>query len=106
MRYKSNPKHHPASPGRRGTRCPQDIDAQRAHQLLQGSVQDGQKRYATDGELAYCAYCDDPEQDVWHGFPVQWDEVPEKIRRSWITQDAVKRSTINRANRGTRRNQR
>ena len=97
MLYKSNPKHHPASPGRRGTRCPQHIDAQRAQQLLQSSVLDGQKRYATDGQLAYCAHCHDSVQDLWHGFPVEWDDVPEKIRRSWIQQRLVRRSTINRA---------
>ena len=47
--------------------------------------------------MAYCAHCDDPVQDLWHGFPVEWDDVPEKIRRSWIRQRLVRRSTINRA---------
>ena len=47
MRYESNPKHSdPWQRGRRGARCPRDIDSVRAQQLLSASEVSGKKRYA------------------------------------------------------------
>lgn len=100
MQYEPNPKHKPIpSPGRRGSICPMDADAAR---LLANSVPHGRKRFATDGDWAYCAHCHDGSRDLWHGFPVGWDEVPMKIVNDWIEQGAVKRSTVRRAARRQR----
>ena len=54
MRYESNPKHSdPWQRGRRGARCPPDIDAAQAQQLLSTSVSDGNKRYAVSEDRAF-----------------------------------------------------
>ena len=66
MRYESNPKHSdPWQRGRRGARCPSDIDAEQAQELLSSSAVFGNKRYAVFQGQAFCAQqhgC-----DVWHG---------------------------------------
>ena len=43
------------SHGRKGSMCPREISGQGAQKLLDESVFEGEKRYATDGEHAYCA---------------------------------------------------
>ena len=94
VQYRPRNKHKQyPSPGRRGSICPKDVDAP---QLLRDSVPDGNQRYATDGERAYCAQCDDPEQDIWHGYPVSWNDVPQKIVNGWINERLVRRSTVRR----------
>jgi hypothetical protein len=63
--------------------------------LLEGSVQDEDgKRYATDGERAYCAQGHAPGRV--HGYPVGWKEVPERVRRGWLGEGMVKRRSIQR----------
>lgn len=81
MQYEPNPKHKPMpSPGRRGSICPQGVNGA---QLLAESVLDGKKRYATDGIDAFCAQQHDSERDLWHGYPVNWTDVPPMIRKRW-----------------------
>lgn len=94
VKYEPRLKHkrYP-SPGKRGSLCPKDVDPVR---LLRDSVPDGNQRYATDGERAYCAQCDDPVQDIWHGYPVPWNDVPQKIVNAWIRNRLVRRSTVRR----------
>ena len=100
MQYEPSPKHKPnPSPGRRGSICPRDADASR---LLSLSVPHGQKRYATDGQQAYCAQCHDYTQGLWHGYPVDWNEVPAKIVNDWIRSDVVRRRTAMQAGRRSR----
>ncbi len=99
MRYEPNPKHKPAAPGRRGSRCPRDADA---GTLLENSTPHKQKRYATDGRQAYCAQCHDGERDVWHGYPVDWNEVPPAIVNDWVATNAVARRTVRQGNRRRR----
>jgi hypothetical protein len=100
MDYQPNPKHKPTpSPGRRGSICPQGVDASR---LLSQSVLIGRKRDATDGEGAFCAQCHDTERDLWHGYPVGWREVPTDVVSEWLKQSLVDGRTIRRARRHRR----
>ncbi len=93
MRYEPNPKHkEPWQRGARGSLCPPGIDAAA---LLAESVADPDKpgkRYATDGTLAYCGHEHAP--GCWHGFPVEWRSVPEKLRRQWLAAKLVTRRTV------------
>lgn len=97
MEYQPNPKHKPIpSPGRRGSICPSGVDSSR---LLAGSVLVGQKRYATDGNSAFCAQCHDGERDLWHGYPVGWNEVPPQIVKTWIGSGLISRRVAQRTRR-------
>lgn len=91
--YEANPKHkHPWQHGARGSLCPDDLTPDDALGLLRDSVEVDHKRYATDGQRAFCAQMHAP--DTWHGYPVGWKEVPESIRRQWVADGAVKRRSI------------
>ena len=97
MQYEPNPKHKPVpTPGRRGSICPRQTDAE---QLLADSVLVGKKRYATDGDSAYCAQCHDHAGDRWHGYPVDWNEVPPPLVLDWIKVGAVRRRVVRQAKR-------
>lgn len=97
VQYEPNPKHKPVpTPGRRGSICPTHADAD---QLLADSVLVGKKRYATDGESAYCAQCHDHVGDRWHGYPVDWNEVPPPLVLDWIKVGAVRRRVVRQAKR-------
>ena len=100
MKYEPNPKHKSMpAPGRRGSICPPDVDAM---QLLEGSVLRHDKRYATDGDQAFCAQCHDREKDLWHGYPIDWGDVPPKILKDWFDDGAVAQRTVKRARRRRR----
>jgi len=62
--------------------------------LLQASVLSGKKRYATDGERAFAG--EEHATGVWHGWPVGWMEVDEKVRNTWVDEGRVKRSSVQR----------
>ena len=95
LTYEPNPKHKPIpSPGRHGSICPPRADGPA---LLMQSELVGQKRYATDGESAFCAQQHAPNR--WHGYPVNWDEVPPAVVSKWVAADKVERRTIRRARR-------
>jgi hypothetical protein len=97
MKYEPNPKHKPIpTPGRRGSICPRGVDAAR---LLGGSSLYGRKRFATDGEQAFCGQCHDEDADLWHGYPVSWDEVPPSVLKDWLASGSVDRRTVRRATR-------
>lgn len=91
--YEPNPKHkEPWQRGARGSLCPKDVDAPA---LLAASVIDPKqpgKRYATDGHRAYCGQEHRPGR--WHGYPVQWREVPAAIRRDWVTGGKVSKRDL------------
>lgn len=95
MRYESNPKHSdPWQRGRRGARCPSDIGAERAQQLLSTSENSDGKRYAVFEGRAFCAQqhgC-----NVWHGYPVGWKTVPVQIRKQWLHAGRLRRRDIRR----------
>ena len=99
--YEPNPKHKPApTPGRHGSICPRHADGQA---LLSSSEQDGRQRYATDGTNAYCAQRHDPGnmpgREAWHGYPIDWDDVPPTLVTQWVAEEKVERRTIRRAKR-------
>ena len=95
LAYEPNPKHKPIpSPGRHGSICPPGAVGP---ELLKQSDLVGAKRYATDGEHAFCAQEHQPGR--WHGYPVDWEEVPPKLVLTWISDQKVERKTIRRARR-------
>lgn len=99
MRYGPSPKHKPAAPGRRGSRCPRNVDPAN---LLENSRLHGKKRYATRGSQAFCAQCHDLEGDLWHGHPVNWEQVPPTIANDWVAASAATRRTARQGNRRRR----
>lgn len=50
------------------------------------------KRYATDGQRAYCGHEHNP--GCWHGFLVEWRKVPAKIRNAWIAEGRVRKRSV------------
>jgi hypothetical protein len=95
LTYEPNPKHKPMpSPGRHGSICPPGANGPF---LLTQSDLLGQKRYATDGEGAFCAQQHAP--NLWHGYPVEWEEVPPRLVSEWVAADKVERRTIRRSRR-------
>jgi hypothetical protein len=92
MKYEANPKHkEPWQPGRKGTLCPPMQDG-RAQHLLEDSILEASVRYATDGEWAFAAQ--EHAVDRWHGYPVGFVEVPERVRRRWLRDGLVTRAVI------------
>jgi mono/diheme cytochrome c family protein len=82
MRYGPNPKHkEPWQRGRKGSLCP-PMPRSLPQEVLEQSVPYGQKRYACHEGRAYCAQCHG--QDRWHGYPVDWWEVPPSVRSDWL----------------------
>ena len=91
--YESNPKHKESwQRGARGSLCPKNADGPA---LLASSVIDPQRpgrRYATDGQRAYCGQEHSPGH--WHGYPVQWKEVPSAVRKILVTTYQVSRRDL------------
>ncbi|GAA1270426.1 hypothetical protein GCM10009677_23970 [Sphaerisporangium rubeum] len=93
LRYEPNPKHKPVpSPGRHGSICPADANGP---ELLAQSTLDGRKRYATDGQRAFCAQ--QHAEGRWHGYPIGWEEVPAHVISAWVANEQVDRRTVRRA---------
>jgi hypothetical protein len=94
--YAGNPKHKRGrNRGRRGSYCPGDINASQAQKLLDnGVVENDRKRFGTDGQRAFCAYCHDQVKNEWHGYPVAWYEVPPPIRKQWIEDGTIKAKVV------------
>lgn len=91
VRYEGNPKHkNPWQRGRRGSLCPREIGLEQAQILLDYSDSEPNRphvRFALDGSQPYCAR---PHgDDVWHGFPVRWREVPVSVRKKWLTENRI-----------------
>lgn len=88
--YEPDDKHKkPWQRGRQGSLCPSSISHDDAVRLLEGSMLDGSKRYATDGDRAYCAQ--EHSATRWHGYPVGWEEVPPPIRLVLVERHDVSR---------------
>jgi hypothetical protein len=91
--YEPNPKHkEPWQRGARGSLCPRDADGPA---LLAISLVDPQhpgKRYATDGSRAYCGQ--EHLTGRWHGYPVQWREVPSAIRSALVNDYRVSKRDL------------
>ena len=65
-----------------------------AAQLLAASSLVGEKRFATHDGRAYCAQV--TQNDLWHGYPVGWKEVPHTLRLEWRRGGLVRRRDIRR----------
>jgi len=99
--YEPNDKHKkPWQRGKRGSLCPKSVDMVSAEQLLEGSLLEGTKRYATDGVRAYCAQ--EHLADRWHGYPIGWEEVPPKIRAGLVEREGVSNRSVRQHWRGDR----
>lgn len=99
MQYEPSDKHKtPWQRGKRGSLCPRSVDVADAQTMLDSSLLEGKKRYASDGSRAYCAQ--EHIADRWHGYPVGWEEVPPKIRAELVERDGVSRRDIRRYWRG------
>jgi hypothetical protein len=95
MIYQGSDKHKkPWQPGRKGSLCPPDLDMDQAQSLLLNSDLEGEKRYACRDGQAFCAKEHLP--GTWHGWPVGWSEVPQKIRNRFERAGKVKRRDIQR----------
>lgn len=83
LRYVPSPKHKSLpSRGVKGEMCPDDVDLERAQNLLEASLPGtGRKRWATDGERFFAAHPDGV--GGWHGWPEPLERVPVAILRVW-----------------------
>ncbi len=87
MVYESNPKHsEPWQIGKKGSLCEDDVRPL-ARQLLDESVLWEGRRYAVYNGKAYCAREHQPNR--WHGYPVGWVEVPQKLALQWIREQRL-----------------
>ena len=93
MRYECNRKHKlPWQRGRKGTLCPKHIDQVMAQQLLEESEAAEDSRYSVYEGRAYRAQ--QHGEDAWHGYPVGWVEVPEKLRNKWRKEGRLRRKDL------------
>ena len=96
-RYEQNPKHkswlQPFDPD--ATQCPAWSHA-RAQGLLDDSLADAGdgRRFATLDGMAFAARI--TKDDVWHGYPVPWSEVPEAVREALVVAEKMTRRQIKR----------
>lgn len=89
LKYTPNPKHkEPWQPGRKGLLCPHHIPLD-PQKMLEGSIEFGEKRYATFGGIAFVAqrHMQQGDETYWHGYPEGWEYIPPHIRNQWITAD-------------------
>lgn len=94
MIYEPNPKHkYPWQPGRKGSLCPW-LSPSEISNLLAGSTLFGKKRYAVLNGRPYCAQ--EHETGKWHGYPVEWNEVPPAVRREWLEHKIIRRRDLKR----------
>lgn len=90
---RSQSQAQPWQGGRKGSLCPPDLKEE-VQDLLAGSVLVEGKRWATREGRAYCAQ--PHADDVWHGYPVGWKEVPARLRREWQRRGIIKRRDVSR----------
>jgi hypothetical protein len=91
--YESNPKHkEPWQRGARGSLCPRDADGPALLAISMVDPQRPGKRYATDGHRAYCGQ--EHLTGRWHGYPVQWKEVPPAVRSALVNEYHVSKRDL------------
>jgi hypothetical protein len=64
--------------------------------LLDNSLPCGEKRYAVYDGMPFAAQCHRREQDLWHGYPVGYNEVPESVWRQWLNQKLIAKRHLRR----------
>ena len=91
--YEANPKHkEPWQPGRKGSLCPAWSHELAQDLLRESAVSSAGSRFATRDGQPFAGQEHQP--GYWHGYPISWSEVPEKIRRNWIEDGMVTRKQI------------
>lgn len=72
--------------------CPKSMNVE-PQDLLNNSILglDG-KRYATCDGRCFCAQ--EHRLDHWHGYPIGWQEAPEKLRHQWLAERTISRKDI------------
>lgn len=99
LTYERNPKHkswmQPFDPD--ATLCPK-WSHEIAKTLLDDSVPhpSGEPRFATHDGMAFAARMH--REDVWHGYPIPWSQVPEAIKEIMVQQGKVTRRQIKKLN--------
>lgn len=90
--YESNRKlKEPWQPGAHGSLCPSDVHPV-AQKLLDESDLLGNKRYAVYERKPFCAQ--QHAEGRWHGYPIMWREVPEPVRRKWLSEGKIVRRDL------------
>ncbi len=79
--------------GVKGTICPPGVDAQAMLDESATLPSRPGKRFSTDGKHCYAAHED--ARGGWHGWPCTRQEVPELLRRRWITDGKLTRRRAN-----------
>jgi len=62
--------------------------------LLEKSELVGKKRFAFQDGRPYCAQ--QHGDDLWHGYPVSWKEVPAELRNKWKRAKLITKREIDR----------
>lgn len=97
--YQPSPRHkEPWQPGARGSLCPRDVDGAALFAISVPDPNRPGKRYATDGERAFCAHPDNVVRSdggmTWHGFPYDWRRVPLSVQRQWVQEQRISRMRL------------
>jgi hypothetical protein len=95
--YEPSNKHcEPITAEKPGTKCPA-WSVSMAQQLLDSSIAVSPKlRYATHGGLAFVGRITNSGQDIWHGYPEAWDDVPREIKEQWLSRNLITKADIKR----------
>jgi len=91
--YKGNPKHkEPWQPGRKGSLCPsrEKLPGLNPQTLLETSVCCGTVRYAVYEGWPFEGRAEDQDGKIWHGYPVEWNEVPPPVKSDWLRDKTIK----------------
>jgi|SRR5690554_1024626 len=115
--YEGNPKHKRGVSGdgpprwfpSRDSLCPDDIDIERAQELLDGAVSgadaahpDARARYTMHQGRFFKAYCTEVRDDieVWHGYPVSenlvQEQIPARVLRKFIARGDLSKADYKR----------
>ncbi len=56
----------------------------------------GEKRVATCEGVAFVAQKTHTDHDIWHGYPVGWDEVDVSIQNQWKREKRIRNRDLRR----------
>jgi len=94
--YEASNKHCPpyTAPG---TRCPR-MSPDKARDLFADSLPMGDNaRVATRDGVAFMARLTHPDgKNIWHGYPVEWDKIDQRIIDKWKAENKIRNRDIDR----------
>jgi hypothetical protein len=93
-RYEPSHKHCPPYTAA-DTRCP-EWSREIAQNLLEESIEMGQKRVATRDGLPFVAQRTHPYEDIWHGYPDAWDNIDPDIIELWKKEGKIRPKDLKR----------